>query len=71
MLMFGVAYQGLTGTLEHVAHILTGTRLYWVPTDESKVVGLLDTLQQMQHKQEIRMKQGKGFLLIFLISTAT
>lgn len=52
VILICVTHQGLAGTLENVAHILTGTRLWLVPTDESKMVGLLDTLCQSQDKQE-------------------
>lgn len=42
--MIPVTHQGFTGTLENVAHVLTGTRLWVVPTDESKMVSMFDTL---------------------------
>lgn len=45
-----VTHQGLTGTLENEAHILTGPRLELVPTDETEVVRMLDTLQQTQNQ---------------------
>lgn len=60
MYMFCVTHQGLVGTLENVAHILTGTRLRMVPTDESKMVGLLDTLRQSQDKRGNWNKSQRG-----------
>lgn len=45
-----VTHQGLAGTLENKAHILTGPRLELVPTDETEVVRMLDALQQTQNQ---------------------
>lgn len=68
--MFCVTHQGLVGTLENVAHILTGTRLRMVPTDESKMVGLLDTLRQSQDKRGtgINHSEGRQNFWIFVFS---
>lgn len=45
--VFCVTHQRLAGTLEHVAHILTGTRLALVATDEAEMVGPLDALRSI------------------------
>ena len=63
--MFCVTHQGLTGTLENKAPILTGTGLRLVPTDESKVVGLLDTLREI--RRQIRINHSGPYFSIFAL----
>lgn len=63
-----VTHQRLTGTLEHIADILTLPRLWLVSADEPKMVGLPDSLCESQEKQEVRnSSQGMCVLMTFYI----
>lgn len=55
-----VTHQGLVGTLEDKAHVLAGAGLHRIPTDEAKVVRVLDALPEQRgqkNKEPPRVKR--------------
>lgn len=44
-------YQGLAGTLEHIANVLAQPRLWGLPTDETKVINVLYALDKREEEQ--------------------